>query len=88
MFALMTKVGVYALVRVWTLLFPATAGASAFFGGTVMLYLGLATIAVGAVGLMASIHLNRIACFSIIVSSGTLLSAVALGGSAMTSVSS
>lgn len=85
MFALMTKVGVYALVRVWTLLFPATAGASAFFGGTVMLYLGLATIAVGAVGLMASIHLNRIACFSIIVSSGTLLSAVALGGPAMTS---
>ena len=50
-----------------------------------MLYLGLATIAVGAVGLMASIHLNRIACFSIIVSSGTLLSAVALGGPAMTS---
>ncbi len=85
MFALMTKVGVYALVRVWTLLFPATAGASAFFGGTVMLYLGLATIAVGAVGLMASIHLNRIACFSIIVSSGTLLSAIALGGPAMTS---
>ena len=32
-----------------------------------------------------SIHLNRIACFSIIVSSGTLLSAVALGGPAMTS---
>ena len=84
LFALMTKVGVYAFIRLWTLLFSADAGVSAHFGGPVLLYGGLATIAVGAVGLMASIHLGRIASYSIIVSSGTLLAGVAMGIPAVT----
>ena len=32
-FAILTKVGVYAVLRLWTLCFPADAGASAGFGG-------------------------------------------------------
>jgi multicomponent K+:H+ antiporter subunit D len=84
LFAMMTKVGVYALLRLWTLLFSANTGPSAHFGGTVLLYGGLATLAFGALGLVASTRLGRIAAFSIIVSSGTLLAAVAMGSAAVT----
>jgi len=45
----------------------------------VLLYGGLATIAFGAIGVMASLRIGRVAAFSIIVSSGTLLAALAVG---------
>jgi multicomponent K+:H+ antiporter subunit D len=85
LFVLMTKVGVYALLRLWTLLFSAGAGPSIHFGGTALLYGGLATIGVGVVGLMSTIHLGRIASFSVIVSSGTLLAALGMRTPALTS---
>jgi multicomponent K+:H+ antiporter subunit D len=84
LFALMTKVGIYALLRLWTLIFSADTGPSAHFGGSVLLYGGLATLAFGALGLVASTRIGRIGAFSIIVSSGTLLAAVAIGTAAMT----
>ncbi len=85
LFALMTKVGIYTLVRLWTLFFSAGSGASAHFGEPVLLYGGLATIAFGVLGLAASLRLRRIAGFSIVVSSGTLLAALGLGTPAVTS---
>src|SRR3546814_7198640 len=44
-FAIMTKVGIYVLLRLWLLLFGETAGDSAQFGDTWLLYGGLMTIA-------------------------------------------
>lgn len=85
LFAVMTKVGVYTLVRTWTLFFSAEAGPSTHFGGSFLFYGGLATIAFGSMGLLASLRLSRIAGFSIIVSSGTLLAAVGVGASSVTS---
>jgi len=84
LFALMTKVGVYVLLRLWTLLFSADAGGSTHFGGPVLVVGGLATIVVGAIGLMSSIYLGRIASFSILVTSGTLLASLGLGEAAVT----
>jgi multicomponent K+:H+ antiporter subunit D len=84
LFALMTKVGVYALLRLSTLLFSANAGASARFGSEVLLYGGLATGVVGALGLLASLRLGRIAAYSILVTSGTLLAAIGLGVESVT----
>lgn len=84
-FALMTKVGVYTLLRLWTLLFSDGAGSSAHFGATVFVYGGLATIAFGVLGLMASMRVGRIAGFSIIVSAGTLLAAIGIGADSVTS---
>jgi multicomponent K+:H+ antiporter subunit D len=84
LFALMTKVGIYTLLRLWTLLFSADAGASAHFGQAAFLYGGLATMVFGTVGLMAALRLGRIAGFSILVSSGTLLTAVGVGATAVT----
>src|SRR3546814_12545156 len=72
LFVLMTKVGFYALFRLWTLVFPAEAGLSAHFGGTALLYGGLLTLTFGTVGLLASIRLERVAAYSVLVSSGTL----------------
>jgi multicomponent K+:H+ antiporter subunit D len=85
LFALMTKVGIYALLRLWTLLFSAEAGLPLRFGANLFLYGGMATIVFGVLGLMASLRLGRIAGFSIIVSSGTLLAAIGVGRSAVTS---
>src|SRR5690606_203228 len=45
-FALLTKLGVYVLLRTSTLFFGHDAGDSAQFGQTVLLGLGLATLAV------------------------------------------
>jgi multicomponent K+:H+ antiporter subunit D len=83
-FALMTKVGIYVLMRLWTLLFS-DGSPSVHFGGPVLLYGGIATIAFGALGLMSTMRLGRIAGFSVIVSSGTLLAALGMGGAAVTS---
>jgi multicomponent K+:H+ antiporter subunit D len=88
LFAILTKVGVYAVLRLWTLCFPADAGASASFGNQVLVWGGLATLAFGATGMLASQQLARLAGFSVIASSGTLIAAVgidhpALSGAAL-----
>ena len=76
MFAIMTKVGVYTLLRLWTLLFSAQAGASAFFGGEWLIYGGMATIVCAALAILAAQRLERMASLSILVSAGILLSTI------------
>ena len=80
LFALMTKLGIYALLRLWTLCFSADAGASAELGAALFVFGGLATMAFGIIGLASTVQLDRVAGYSIIVSSGTLLATVGLGG--------
>ena len=84
LFAIMTKLGVYAILRVWTLLFPQDAGVSALFGGPVLVGLGLVTLAFAALGLIATQHLGRMAAFCAILSSGTLLAGLGFGQPAVT----
>ncbi|PWY52987.1 monovalent cation/H+ antiporter subunit D [Pseudomonas sp. RW409] len=76
MFAIMTKVGVYTLLRLWTLLFSGQAGASAYFGGDWLIYGGMATIACAALAILAAQRLERMASLSILVSAGILLAAI------------
>ena len=75
-FAILTKVGVYAVLRLWTLCFPADAGDSAGFGGEVLVWGGIATLGFGAVGMLASQQLARLAGYSVIASSGTLVATI------------
>lgn len=75
-FSIMSKVGIYAVLRLWLLLFGPEAGASAGLGSELLLYGGLATIFFGAVGVLSSQDLGRMAGFSVLISSGTLLSAI------------
>jgi multicomponent K+:H+ antiporter subunit D len=78
-FAILTKVGAYIVLRLYLLLFGDNAGASAQFGGEWLLLGGMATVAFGAIGCLASQDLARLAAFSVLVSSGTVLAATGLG---------
>jgi len=78
MFAVLTKVGVYAVLRLWTLCFPANAGESALFGHPVLLWGGMATLTFGSVAMLASFQLARLGGFSIIISAGLVLAAVSM----------
>ncbi|NTE85367.1 monovalent cation/H+ antiporter subunit D [Agrobacterium rubi] len=78
-FAIMSKVGIYVIARLSFLLFGETAGASAGFGHDALLVGGIATIVFGTIGVLASQALGRLAGFSVLVSSGTLLAAMGTG---------
>lgn len=84
MFAIMTKVGFYTLLRLWTLLFSVQAGPSAFFGADWLIYGGMATIATAAVAILAAQRLERMASLSILVSAGILLSAIGFAQPSLT----
>ena len=74
LFAIMTKVGAYAILRVYTLIFPA--------GGRItdwLLPLALATLVLGMLGAAASGRLRGQAAWLVLASSGTLLAAFGLG---------
>jgi multicomponent K+:H+ antiporter subunit D len=75
-FAILSKVGIYVILRLSLLLFGADAGASSGFGGSWLLFGGMATIVFGAIGVLASQAMGRLAGFYLLVSSGTLLAAI------------
>ncbi len=82
-FAILTKVGVYILLRLSVLLFGNAAGASQGFGQDVLLYGGFATITFGTIGVLASQAMGRLAGHYVLVSSGSLMAAIGLGESAV-----
>lgn len=84
LFAILTKVGVYSVLRVWSLLFGEESGASAAFGADWLIVGGMATLAFGIIGVLASQDLSRVAGFSLVVSSGTLLAAVGMAAPGVT----
>lgn len=77
-FALLTKVGVYVLLRLSTLLFSPAAGESAGFGSQWLVWGGLATLTFGSLGMLAAQRPSRMTGFAVIVSSGTLLAVIGL----------
>jgi len=81
-FAIMTKVGIYALLRIGSLLIPT--GAPAAFGGEWMFPLGMATLAFGTIGVLAAPQTERQAGYCVIISSGILLAALGMPGVTMT----
>ena len=78
LFSIMTKVGVYAVLRLWLLVFGGTSGAELLAFG------GMATLVYGVVGMLASQNLGALAGYGLLVSSGTLLAAIGLGDAAST----
>lgn len=79
LFAVLTKVGVYALLRLWPLWFGSEAGISAHWGGIYLCVAGMLTMVFGALGMLASQRLTYLAGHAAILSSGTLLAALGLG---------
>jgi multicomponent K+:H+ antiporter subunit D len=82
LFAIMTKVGVYAVYRVHTLVFGAEAGAVADVAQPWLLPLGLATLAIAALGALAATTLRTLVGYLVVASAGTLFTAFGIGGQA------
>ena len=77
LFAIMTKVGVYGILRVFTLIFGPAAGVASV-AVPWLLPAALATLAAGMLGVLASRDLARMLAYFVVASVGTLLTAVAL----------
>jgi multicomponent K+:H+ antiporter subunit D len=78
LFAIMTKVGVYAILRVYTLIFGPAAGVAADVATRWLLPLALLTIALGMLGAVASRELRRMQGYLLIGSVGIMLAALSL----------
>ncbi|GAA0816923.1 monovalent cation/H+ antiporter subunit D [Colwellia asteriadis] len=78
LFAIMTKVGVYSMMRVYTLIFGDEAGELSHMAQNWLWWLALATIAMGAIGVLASQDLRKLVANLVIVSVGTLVALVAV----------
>ena len=76
LFAIMSKVGIYVILRLSSLFFGQDAGAAAGFADTWLTIGGLATIAYGVIGILSAQTLTRVAGNYILISSGTLLAAI------------
>lgn len=79
MLAILSKVGVYVILRLSVLMFSPNAGASAGFGSEILLSAGLATVVFGVFGMLSARDLTRAAAFAVMVSSGTLLAVIGGG---------
>ena len=83
-FALMTKVGIYTILRLWTLMFSSEAGDSAHFGSAWLILGGLATMMYAGIGMLGTQRLGHVAGYAAILSAGTLLAATGFGQNLMT----
>src|SRR6056297_387654 len=66
LFAIMTKVGAYAIIRVYTVIFPPELDATAYLHDTWLLPAALVSLAIGMVGVLAAKRFDRLVAFSII----------------------
>ncbi len=83
LFVLMTKVGIYGMLRVASVVtvLPGTAGDGLLMPA--LLPLALATLALATFGTLAARDLRTLASHLVVASAGTLLVAVAVGGEAV-----
>ena len=84
-FVILTKVGVYVILRLSLLLFGGASGELAGFGNMALLWGGIATLLFATSGVLASQAMGRLAGYSVLISSGTLLAAVGLGNASVVS---
>ena len=84
-FVILTKVGIYVLLRLSLLLFGNLSEELAGFGSMVLLWGGIATLLFATSGVLASQAMGRLAGYSVLISSGTLLAAIGLGNTAVVS---
>lgn len=78
LFAIMTKVGIYAIFRVHTVVFGAGAGELAYVAVPWVWPLAIGTIAIAALGVLAAPTLRILIANLVLTSAGTLLLAIVL----------
>ena len=87
LFAIMTKVGAYAILRVHLVVFGGEGSPTGGLAEPWIVPAAFATLLLGTLGLLAARTVQRLAAFSVIASMGTLLLALAVPGSAATAAS-
>ncbi|MFT5392401.1 MAG: multicomponent K+:H+ antiporter subunit D [Gammaproteobacteria bacterium] len=80
LFAIMTKVGIYAIVRVHMVVFAPSAGAATPDVNSWLLPIGLITMGLAIVGAIASPDLRRLIAYLTLLSVGILLSLIGAEG--------
>ncbi|UNU10766.1 monovalent cation/H+ antiporter subunit D [Xanthomonas translucens] len=78
LFVVMTKVGLYAVLRVSTLILGNQAQALDGYGRAWLLWLGIGTLLLAALGVLAAVRLRVLVGYLVIVSAATLFIAFAL----------
>jgi multicomponent K+:H+ antiporter subunit D len=78
LFAIMTKVGAYAILRIFTRIFGPQTAATEGLIGPWLIPAAMMTLALGMIGVLGAKSLGRLAAFAAIGSMGTLLIAVGL----------
>jgi multicomponent K+:H+ antiporter subunit D len=78
LFAIMTKVGVYAILRVYALMFGPLTGGAPLGAASLMMPLALVTIVVATLGAVAARRLTRLIAYLVIASVGTLMTVLVL----------
>ncbi|WP_120636240.1 monovalent cation/H+ antiporter subunit D [Ruegeria sp. EL01] len=78
LFAIMTKVGAYSILRMYTLAFGPEVEATQGLVGDWLQPAAILTLAVGAIGILGAQHIARMVAFCAIASMGTLLIAISL----------
>ncbi len=82
LFAIMTKVGIYAILRVYTLVFGSDAGEIANFAWDWLLPAAAVTLALASFGALAARNLRGLAAYLVVVSAATLFIAFSINSSA------
>jgi multicomponent K+:H+ antiporter subunit D len=77
LFAIMTKVGAYAIIRVYTLIFAPDLAVTAGLHTTWLLPAALVSLAIGMIGLLGARRLDRLVAFAVIGSMGMVMIAIA-----------
>ncbi|MGC1495026.1 MAG: monovalent cation/H+ antiporter subunit D [Sulfitobacter sp.] len=78
LFAIMTKVGAYAIIRVYTMIFPPDLDVTAGLHDIWLLPAALISLAIGMVGVLAAKRLDRLVAFSVIGSMGMVMVSISL----------
>ena len=78
LFAIMTKVGAYAIIRVYTMVFPPEVDVTSGLHDLWLLPAALVSLAIGTVGVLAAKRLDRLVAFSVVGSMGMVMVAISL----------
>ncbi|WP_299154714.1 monovalent cation/H+ antiporter subunit D [uncultured Tateyamaria sp.] len=78
LFAIMTKVGAYAIIRVYTLIFSPDLEVTQGLHDVWLLPAALVSLAIGMIGVLAARKLDRLVAFSVIGSMGMVMISIAL----------
>ncbi|MGB3245880.1 MAG: monovalent cation/H+ antiporter subunit D [Sulfitobacter sp.] len=78
LFAIMTKVGAYAIIRVYTLIFPPDLEVTSGLFDLWLLPAALISLAIGMIGVLAAKKLDRLVAFAVIGSMGMVMISISL----------